>query len=317
MIDSSEMTNNNQDLAFSIGNWEESHQPTSNSNVRHHPTEESLQLVHSIAQRMSHGREDVEDDLMQEGVVALMNAMNHYTTLTRNTEPFERYAKRQIISEMQKSVNTSSMVVPPQISALLKSAQRIRRRESQKLNREPTLTEIAVILQIDPKDLERYEKMKKEMVSVESTLETDDPDEVIKIFTDQDRFDKRHTTEESDVMWEEEDEEQVWLQPAAPLKQLIMDRDELTPEDDAFQSMIRTDVHEFLSDHLNDIENKVVSMHFGLQGEALSWKETAKRLKTTKQFVQSIEKDAMEKLRTSYGIPYVGGEYQEHNEDIN
>ena len=78
-----------------------------------------------------------------------------------------------------------------------------------------------------------------------------------------------------------------------------MDLDELTPEGQVLQAMIRSDVSTACEEILNDMERQVIRSHFGLdQPEAaLSWREMAKRWKTTPQFVQSITSQALMKLR--------------------
>ena len=306
-------TTYDDDLCVSIGNWEHDHDgdyydassdtTTTTSTTGFIPTKQALTLVRQVARRMAQGQREVEDDLVQEGVIALMQAINHYPLLLneKGGESFERYAKRYIILEMTKSLETGSIKLAP--------TRRI---------------QIANELQIQPRELERYERLQKHSVSVESTVETDDPDEVIQVFTDQDYYDKTHYYEVTDEEWmDEDDDEQVWLHPSTTsLKELIVDRDELTPEMDALQAMIRSDVHDVLQEILNDVELQVIRMHFGLMGEgqqALSWKDTAKRMKTTKQFVQSISVGAIQKLRTpSYASRYIetylDGEYQ-HIED--
>lgn len=291
--------NDDDDLAFSIGNWEHDHQGLVHPDG--YPTSQALGLVHQMANRMAGGQSEVKDDLIQEGIVALMQSINNYPLLRNyNDEPFERYAKRQIILEMKKSLE-GSLKLTPQITSILKSATRVRQRLTTQLHREPTLSEVAQVLKLKSGELERYETIQKMIISVESTLETDDPDEVTKVFTDQDSYSKRHVlTSQQDAMWEEEDEEQVWLQPTTSLKELIVDRQELTPDAQALQVSIRSNVHDLCEARLNDVELQVIRMHFGLHGEqALSTKETAKRLKTTKQFVQSIVTQAIVKLRDS------------------
>lgn len=291
-----------EDLIFSIGNWEHDHRGLVHPDG--YPTTQALALVHKMANRMAGGQTEVQDDLVQEGIVALMQSINNYPLLVNNKhEPFEIYAKRQIVLEMKKSLE-GSLKLTPQISSILQSAERVRQRLSKQLKREPTLSEVAQVLKVKSNELQRYETMKQMIVqSVESTLETDDPDEVTKVFTDQDDdAQRRHvmTSRQHDAMWEEEDEEQVWLQPTASLKEVIVDRQELTPNAQVLQATIRTNVHDLCEEMLNDVELRVIRMHFGLDGEqALSTKETAKRLRTTKQFVQSIVTGAIEKLRTS------------------
>jgi len=270
----SDQDNVNVLVEHSIRIWEENH-----AGLRHNP-KEALDFVHKVAKRMASGQPDAEDDLVQEGTIALMEAMHHYASLRYHDETFNQYAKRYILYEMSTSLEPTEQ--KPMLASLFKSM-----KEKEQLSQGAN--------EIFPPVLKpRSEDSQKRLrVSVESTVETSDPDEVVRIYTDQALFDKTH----SESMWEIEDEEQVWLQPSVSLKERIVDSEELNPEDEALQSMLRSDLNESLLGSLDELELEVIRMRF--YGEALSQREVARRLRTTKQFVQSIEKRAIEKLRAS------------------
>mmetsp|Transcript_10614 Transcript_10614/g.16262 ORF Transcript_10614/g.16262 Transcript_10614/m.16262 type:complete len:360 (+) Transcript_10614:211-1290(+) len=279
----------------SIRVWEEDH-----AGLRHNP-KKALEFVHQLAKRMSTGQPDSEDDLVQEGTIALMEAMHHYASLRNHDETFDQYAKRYILYEMSSSLEPNEQ--KPMFASLLKS---IKQKDEQLQRTRSVKSSIANrnANGISPKiwRILSDDAPKKRVVSVESTVESYDPDEVIRVYTDQEVFDKTHT----EFMWEFEDEEQVWLQPSISLKERIVDSEDLNPEDEAFQSMLRSDLNESLLCSLDEVELEVIRMRF--YGEALSQREAARRLRTTKQFIQSIEKGAIEKLRLTSGSrlePYI------------
>ena len=140
-------------LAMLIENWEQEHDyltanqyPPSQSRLMDnvlgnnddstdrsydYPTKPALRLVHTVAKLMSKGQksEDWEDEFIQEGIVALLQAMHHYprlvaaaaaaatTTTTTNLLPlsFEEYAARHIIMEMTRQA-------PPDVVAAVAAA---------------------------------------------------------------------------------------------------------------------------------------------------------------------------------------------------
>lgn len=242
------------DLAASIGNWEYQHEylpvydtvasATSDTDGTYKKiTRSTLHLIHRMAKRMSKGQSEMEDDLIQEGIIALMEAMHHYPMLSHKVVPLEQYVKRHVLAEMNKSLEGS----------LLFHEQRRQQQTQQPL---------ASLTRRIPSDFP---------VAVSSgrgTLEMMNP-----------------------------------LSSAAPTSWIrsdsLMDLDELTPEGQVLQAMIRSDVSTACEEILNDMERQVIQSHFGLdQPEAaLSWREMAKRWKTTPQFLQSITSQALTKLR--------------------
>jgi len=239
------------------------------------------------------------------------------TTTTTNLLPlsFEEYAARHIIMEMTRQA-------PPDVVAAVAAATATATRTSNRS--QPSRRTKTMELHERPRTSEGIVRNRPDITVPNRRVASDDHD----------WYDKRHAMmmENINLQWDDDnDDEPIWMNPLSyhPSPQTtatttttrttettttttpttsttvrdsiltVVDRDELTPEDDALQAMIRSDVQTACREILNDVEFQVIRMHFGLEGEqrALSWREMAKRLKTTKEFVRSISAQAMAKLR--------------------
>ena len=247
------IADNDDDLATSIEDWEYQHEyypvydavtsATSDSHGSNERiTRSALHLIHRMAKRRSKGHSDMEDDLIQEGIIALMEAMHHYPMLSHKVEPQELYVKSHVIAEMNKSLEGS----------LLFHEQRQQQKQQEFYS--------------------QTRKTPSELLA-EASIKKGTPDMINPL------SDAKPTP---------------WLRSDS-----FMDLDESTPECQVLQAMIRSDVSTACDEILNDMERQVIRSHFGLnQPEvALSWREMAKRWKTTPQFVQSITIQALIKLR--------------------
>jgi len=248
----------NELLAQSIRHWEQNH-----GGLRYNP-EDTLKLIQKIARQLASGQDDVEDDLVQEGVIGLMLSMQHYPLLENNDESFDEFSKRYILYEMSRILNPEQK---QKFAALLLSIQRKQSNIKKK-----------------QKELEASMTFGS---SIETTTENDF-DEVIRTFINQDSFDKANSKSPGI--------ERSWFEPALLQKEKSFVDGDLNPEDEVLQNMLRSDVDKSLLRTLNELELKVIRLRF--YGEALSSKEVAKCLRMTPQFVQIIEKQAIQKLRT-------------------
>lgn len=122
-----------------------------------------LPLVGMMVRRFPQGQFSREE-LYQQGVVGLMKALNRFDP-TRGTA-FSTYAARMILGEMRM---LHRMNAPIHISRTeIDARRRIRRAQDMlcaKLSREPTVSELASVLQMDAEEL----MLHMEMVSVGST----------------------------------------------------------------------------------------------------------------------------------------------------
>lgn len=111
----------------------------------------NLRLVLSVIQRFS-GRGECVDDLFQVGCIGLMKALDNFD-VTQNVR-FSTYAVPMIIGEIRRYLRDNN---PIRVSRSMRDtaykALQARDRLQTRLNREPTVTEIAEELQVQREDV--------------------------------------------------------------------------------------------------------------------------------------------------------------------
>eukprot|EP00986_Skeletonema_menzelii_P007635 scaffold3008_cov112-Skeletonema_menzelii.AAC.5 len=132
------------------------------------------------------------NDLVQEGMIALLRAMSTYTNyimqLGKKTQQhiptFEQYAKKTIHSSFLQFLATSSRPIrlPASLQTTLESANTAAKYLRNKLGKEPTLAQVAKEVNVNPEQLALYRKLYRKMVgrvgtfvSMEDGLEVYDP----------------------------------------------------------------------------------------------------------------------------------------------
>ena len=306
------------DLATSIWNWDNEKRSKEHLPKLEYSTRTGLRLVDEIAKNLLSGTTRMDDDrtysdLVQEGVMALMYAMAKYNPKV-DEESFEHYAKRHILASLTKALAQDSrpMKLPAHVMELLKSAKRKRQALLTQTGREPTMAQVAKELDVSPQQLELYQ-MFESTLSVERTMEIYDPLlEQQATFADQASWQKQHGIDIDDSNTEmfqqekEEGEDEMWVHletVAAPLKDMIIDKDRFdNPDDLVFANQIHDDVKEFLERTLDERELQVIDLRYGLDngGKVTSLSEIGKVLGISASRVAQIEEQAMEKLRSSY-----------------
>lgn len=315
------------DLATSIWNWDHEHRSQNSLPKFEYSTRQGLRLVEEISRELLEtttrnvNKAMDEDhtitaysDLVQEGVVALMYAMTKFDA-TQQDETFEQYARRHIISSLSKSLAQESgpIRLPGHVFDVLKRAEQAKRQLQDELNAQPTLQQVATKLEIVPEKLQLYQLLAGKALSVERTMEILDPvvDTSSVTFEDSAKWQEQHgemmALERGDSFEEqdgEEGEDEMWFhqeQIAAPLRDMIVDSEEPTPDDLLLRKMIHDDVEDFLTRTLNERELEVIHMRFGLEdGRVHSLLEVGQFLGVTASRVAQIEEQAMDKLRSSY-----------------
>lgn len=241
--------------------------------------------------------------------------------------------------------------LPAYVYDILKRAQVESTHLQTELDRDPTLTEVANRIRVDPKKLRFYTLAARTSLPVESTVEIYDPDGLGgTAYADEDTFQRTltdspshdgaylHAGEVEEVLGEAE-EEMEWVEPAAkrvaPLRDFIADESaEGNPSQLAFQEMMRMDVEELLRKTLDEREVEIVRLKFGLDGgtydveddEAdaggsgrtqigLTFAEIGKRLGLTPQRVAQLEQSALDKLRQNYSSVFVEQWLEEEHGD--
>lgn len=114
--------------------------------------EANLRLVASIANRYATSGQDTWDDLFQVGSIGLMKAIEKFD-LSLNVR-FSTYAVPLILGEIRQYLRTNSPIkVGRTLTELAHRALRMRDELSIRFDREPTLTEVAAALEVEPEQL--------------------------------------------------------------------------------------------------------------------------------------------------------------------
>jgi len=320
----------NPDLAANLWNWEQQHRESANMPKLSFSTRQGLRLVDEIVteiatsprgQKLIKGSDDIKTDLVQEGVVALMDALNEFrqsaqAARTDDSDPnrsFEDYARPMLENHLWSTLDRTSRPVqlPKAESTVWRHIQLIRPKLQSELGgRAPTVEELAARLEMPPETLELLFSARRNSLSVESTVEIQTPDSLDDQpphFADQDQWDAQEghlldtgdgiskqevlVEEYQDEMYQYEGEDEMWIhqtQVAAPLRELIPDGGP-SPDDLALSDMIRHDVGEFLTKTLTPEEVQVVRLCFGLDGgKQVVWEEIAYSLDDTATDVEEL-----------------------------
>jgi RNA polymerase sigma factor (sigma-70 family) len=286
------------ELAQRIFRWER--EQRLNLNVRSGvSTREGLRwvqdLIHTTDTSRSH------DDLIQEGVMALMQAMTTYELEARPTQTFETFAKERIQRALEDF----------QVTGKLASSTNSRRSA---LSVESTV-EIA-----DP--IETYFSNQDEWEARKGLI-LDNGQGVKKGASVEEFLDEALQFEGEDQMWIQQQ------QVAAPLRDSIpsneeddatlgneLEKGELSLDDLALRDMIIYNVDEFLGSTLDDLESQIIQLRFGLDDDTpKTQREVAFDLDISVNKVRKLQKQALEKLRNAYSKQYVDEEDQYYHED--
>lgn len=338
--------NINRDLAESIYNWEQQRREKSELPPFRFSARQGLRLVDEIAHELlsdwwneqqktenpSYGERSVQDasvvdatysDLVQDGVVALMHAMARY-----NGQPaeFEQFARQSITQQLSRALakQASPFRWPEQVVKKWRAAQMERGQFLLDYGREPTVSELAQRLNMTTQQLEVYQQLSRESISMESTVEIYDPTlEAFAKFADQDDWEQQqgHFLDQGDhVLADElvedfvdettqyEGEDEMWVhqeQIAAPLREVIPD-DENDPDNIVLGEMLRLGVNDLVERTLNRQERQLIRLRYGIGSTpAMSQHEVANLWSVPLHLVQRLEQKALWKLRESYKNRYV------------
>jgi RNA polymerase sigma factor (sigma-70 family) len=275
----------NPELADRIWNWEHAQREGKNLPKFPYSTRQGLRLVNTIVHELT-GRDnnsDESDDLIQEGVIALMKVMKDFDTTNAPPGTFEAHAKAYIRQQLVLSLDSS--------------------KPSNK-NRKKMLSMETTVEIADPIAETRYSNQDewevREGLVLDNGLRVVKRDESVEEFIDE--------------SMQYEGEDQMWVhqkQVVAPLRDSIPDDihgSDPSPDDLALTDMIRYDVDEFLGTTLNEMESMVIQMRFGLDsdiGMPQTQKEVAVALGLSVKRVRKLQQEALEKLRQAYSDRYV------------
>lgn len=281
----------NPELATRIYNWEQEQRVNLNlPEFQRTTTRQELRWVQDIVAETLKLRvgddKKYYDDLIQEGVIALMQSMKHYEHDARPKESFEAFAKQHIRAALRDYYSGGAAS-----------------RQNRKTLSMETTVEIEGPLETHYSNQDEWEVREGLVLDLDNGQSVG-PDELVGEFIDE--------------ALQYEGEDQMWVQQqqvAAPLKDSIpdlldtdTDTDQLSPDDLALNDMIRFNVDEFLGSSLDDLESQIIQMRFGLEGDgepSKTYKEIAFDLNLSVSKVKKLQKTALEKLKNAYADRYV------------
>lgn len=250
----------NSHLANTLWNWEQQRRELANLPKLSFSTRQGLRLVDDIVksmeesprgQRLLQTHDDtIRTDLVQEGVIALMDTLNAYRqpekqdesaastngsselSLEDHNSQFEAYARPYLEDCLWASLDktTRPMQLPETESHLWKHVQTIRPQLQSELGgRVPTTKELAARLDLPTETLELLMGSKRGTLSMESTVEIKNPDSLedqTAHFSDHDEWEQREghlldtgvkiikeelVEEYQDEMKQYEGEDEMWI----------------------------------------------------------------------------------------------------------
>jgi RNA polymerase primary sigma factor len=218
----------------------------------------NLKLVVNIAKRYI-GRGVELTDLIAEGNLGLMNAVDKFDPERGNK--FSTYASWWIRQAISRSIADQGRTIrlPVHVTDLVNKWLRTSRILTQQFGRRPTISEIAIEMEISEDKVKQIAKLAQKPVSLESHINS--PDDI-------------------------------------ELLDLLADVNAVSPIDQIDQKLQWEEMEKILLSTLKEREIEIISIRFGLKDDIpKTLEEIGEMFGLTRERVRQIEEEAIKKLR--------------------
>lgn len=225
--------------------------------AREHLITANSRLVISVAKKYM-GRGVPFLDLIQEGNIGLMRAAKKFDY--HRGYKFSTYATWWIRQAVTRAIADQGRTirVPVHMGDQISKMLRLQHQLKQQLSRDPTVEEMAEVLNVPPKKIEHMIQVARRPLSLQLPI----------------------GDEEDDMLGD-----------------FIEDNDAPAPDEAATHNLLREDIEDML-DHLPPREAKILQLRYGLSdGKVHTLNEVGRKMGVTRERVRQIEAQALRRLR--------------------